>query len=81
MRQAKRQGTVGMRQARRQRTVGMRQARRQGTVGIRQVRRQPIRGKRPRLFCTAVEGWLRQRLIDGKDDYCNEVILMPTALS
>jgi hypothetical protein len=29
--------------------------------------RPPIRRRRPWLFWTSVEGWLRQRMSDGRD--------------
>jgi hypothetical protein len=37
--------------------------------------------ERPRLFWTGVEGWLRQRVSDGKDNYCSKVMVAPTVLS
>jgi hypothetical protein len=52
-----------------------------GIVGIRQAGRQPKRRKTPQLFWMEVEGWQRQRVSEGKDHFCREVILMFTALS
>jgi hypothetical protein len=48
----------------------------QGTVGIRQAWRQPIRRKRPWLFWKVAEGWLRQRVSDGRDNLCSEIVFM-----
>jgi hypothetical protein len=47
-----------------------------GAVGMRQDRRQPIRRRRPQLSWTGVEGWLRQKVSDGRDNDCGEIIII-----
>jgi hypothetical protein len=43
-----------------------------GSVGMGQ--RQPRRRRRPQLLWTGVEGWLRQRASDGKENHCIEIV-------
>jgi hypothetical protein len=45
-------------------------------VGLWQAQRQPITRRKPELFWTGVEGWLRQRVSDGKDNSCNEIVFI-----
>jgi hypothetical protein len=40
-----------------------------------------IRRRRPRLFWMLVEGWLRQRVRDGRDDFDSDVVFVATELS
>jgi hypothetical protein len=41
---------------------------------MRVARRQPIRRRKPQIFWTDVDGLLRQRVSDGKDNYCTVVM-------
>jgi hypothetical protein len=47
-------------------------------IGLRQALRQPIRRKRPWLLSMGVGRWLRQRVSDGKDNFCADLIFAPT---
>jgi hypothetical protein len=39
-----------------------------------------LRRKRPQLFWTGAEGWLRQRVSDGKDNYYSKVTFVSAVL-
>jgi hypothetical protein len=43
---------------------------------MRQVWWQPVRRRRPWLFWSGVEGWLRQRVSDGGDNDGIEIIII-----
>ncbi len=47
-----------------------------GAVGMRLAQRQPIRRRRPWLQ-TGVKGWMRQRVSDGRDNFCSDIVLCP----
>jgi hypothetical protein len=48
-----------------------------GAIGMRQARRKPIK-RRPCLFWTGAEGWLRQRVSEGKENFHGGTIFVPT---
>jgi hypothetical protein len=37
--------------------------------------------RRPWLFQTGIEGWLRQRVSDGRDSYYCDIVFVPTLSS
>jgi hypothetical protein len=47
-------------------------------IGLRQAWRQPSRRRRLRLFCMGVEGWLRQSVCAERDNFCSDIVFVPT---